>query len=208
MLTLGIFLCLIYPAYGQGNLLKVPELQTKNNLTVDSNNLTQFTTYRDDDFGFEILYPSDWEVNTKALDYAVVIFTPIEGDMQVLVKVLPREKHESLKQFGDRTFKNNDDFTISEYYRNSNTTFAGLPAIKMIGTYHFNPNIFQQLRGEESFVKKTLYDISLVEKKDAFFGIAYFADDQPTFKEFLPTVQKMIDSVKITNLKPQIIEED
>ena len=77
----------------------------------------------------------------------------------------------------------------------------------MIGTYSYNPNIFQQLRGEESSVYKVLWNIALVEKKDALFGLAYFADDQSSFNQYLPTVQKMIESVKLTN-KPQIIQEE
>jgi len=134
-------------------------------------------------------------------------FVPTDEDIVVLVKLLPREKDQTLKQFGEEFFKNNDDYLISEYYRNSNVTLAGLPAIKMIGTYYFNPNIFQQSQGYESFVRQVLWQISLVDNKDAFFGIAYYAD-RSNFNKFLPVVQKMIESVKLTDKKPQIIEED
>ncbi len=108
---------------------------------------------------------------------------------------------------GDKYFKNAEEFRIDEYYRNPSTTFAGLPAIKMIGAYYYNPNIFEIARGEESAVNRVLWNTALFESKDAFFGVAYFADDQPSFNQFLPVVQKMIDSVKLTSMKPQIIEE-
>ena len=77
----------------------------------------------------------------------------------------------------------------------------------MIGTYYYNPNIFEIARGEESAVNRVLWNTELFENKDAFFGVDSFADDQPSFNQFLPVVQKMIDSVKLTSMKPQIIEE-
>lgn len=188
------------------------EEQTGTNETSDINNYensnsTIFETYSDDDFGLRIQYPSDWEVKTKDLDYELVIFSAPEGDVQAAVKVIPRDKHETLKQFGDKTFKKSDNFRISEYYRNKNTTFAGLPAIKMVGTYYYTPNLFQSLKGEESYVREVMWVISLVENKDAFVGVAYFAD-KSDFKQYLPDVEKMINSVKLTAKSPTIQEEE
>lgn len=182
---------------------------TVNAIEVDvSNNNSNFVTYKDNDFGFEVQYPANWEPSTDELEYGPVIFDAPDGHANVIMKVINREKNETLKQFGDRFFKNNDAFNISEYYRNENTTFVGLPSIKTTGTYSYNPTVFEQLRGKEGFVAKVLWDIALVENKDAFFGIAYFADSQSSFNMYLPTVQRMIDSVKLNDKQSIFHEED
>jgi hypothetical protein len=77
----------------------------------------------------------------------------------------------------------------------------------MVGTAYDIPNVFERAQGKQDTAQKVLYIMTLLANKDTFFGVAYFAD-KSKFNQFLPTVQRMIDSVKLTNLKPQIIEED
>ena len=186
--------------------IHIPELNTLQGDVLS--NKSDFTTFRDNDFGFEIQHPLDWKPDTNQLKDGPVVFRSADDNAHIIMKIIAREKHETLKQFGDRYFKKNDAFRISEYYRNANTTFAGLPSIKMIGMYTYNPNVFQQLKGYEGYVRKTLWDVALVENRDAFFGLVYFAKDQPNFNTYLPTVQRMIDSVKLTNRQPIFQEED
>ena len=209
ILFAAIFESKFTQAQSEHSVNNVGTVESKiSNVTLLNVNSTEFQEYNDEDFGLQIQYPSEWKVKTKDLGGDLVAFSPSDKNITVLVIVIPREKHETLKQFGDRFFKNKDYFRISEYYRNASTTFAGLPAIKTSGTAYFTPTELERQSGKQSYVNEVQYVVSLVENKDAFVGVVYWALERSDFKDFLPYVEKMINSVKLTTRGPIFQEED
>lgn len=170
-------------------------------------NQTQFTTYEDEEFGFTIQHPSDWTAGTEDTTYnAVVTFTSPENDGSVDVRVFPRGEGETLKSWGN-DFKEDPNFRISEYYRNSTTTLAGLPAIIVSGTYFNTVNVFEEALGYQSSTSRTYQEWTLDEDRDEFYGIV-FHGDQTNFDTYVPIAKKMGDSFQLTENAPIIQEED
>jgi hypothetical protein len=163
----------------------------------------EFKTYKDDNFGFEIIYPSDWNVTTKNLKKSLVMFTSAEHKVAVVLGALNRVKDETLKEFGDRYFKNRDNIVISEYYRNPNTTLAGLPAVKMVGSIDMPATLF-----EGPHTNYVMYNNALLENRDLIFETLYASREYSAFNEFRPLAEKMISSIKVIDKPPIIQEQD
>jgi hypothetical protein len=173
-------------------------------------NITNFLTYEDKDIGFKIQYHSDWELDTSSTaEYTVASFKPKGVNIVVDVRILPQGEYKSLKEYGDKEFKetNATDITLLSYYRNSTTTLGGQPAFKTIYLSTYTPSIYESIQGYTSYTSKALLTASLVEPKKSFFIIVYFAPPN-IFSNYLPTIEHMIKSFQIDQLVPIIHEED
>jgi PsbP-like protein len=94
---------------------------------------SSYLTYNDKDIGFSIQYPSDWTIENRNAQFSSVIgFIAPDGISEVDVRVFPKEDYKSIKEFGDKEFKNSDDYTLLGYYRNSTTMLDGKPAFRAI----------------------------------------------------------------------------
>jgi hypothetical protein len=178
-----------------------------NNTTVSTDNTVnstaiEFRSYQEDNFGFEILFPSDWNVTTKNLKKSFVMFTSPDEKVRVLLGGLQRVDDETLKEFGDRYFKNRDNILITEYYRNPNTTLAGFPAVKMVGSIDYPSSIL-----EGAHTNYVMYNNCLLENRDIVFETLYASREYSAFNEYRPLAEKMIASIKLVD-KPPIIEEE
>ena len=171
-------------------------------------NKTNYSTYKDKDIGFKINYPSNWEINTENSEYSTVAsFKLLDVGIKVDVRIFSQGEYKSIKEYGDKTFKESDDYTLLAYYRNSTTTLGGQPALKAIYLTTYTPSIFESAMGYRSSTSKALMTATLVEPKESIFAIVYFASPN-LFSDYLPTIEQMIKSFQIQQSRPIIQEED
>jgi hypothetical protein len=184
---------LIY-AQSTNNLttLPAPELESVEPNASDVNttgidNSTEYLQYEDSDIGFKMDYPTDWQLMDEGLiNQAVVAFGSPDGKGSVDVKLTPRPNSESLKTIGNIR-KNDDQLTLSAYYRNSTTLLGGQPAIRYVATFIYTPDIYGSMRGEQSSTQKILSMITLLKEKKSFIEFTYYAD-KSNFNDYLPVV--------------------
>lgn len=207
-----LLIVLVINTYNSANAqLEIPEAVTINeddtseNLDSNSTNIT----YTDDDLGFSITYPSSWEENSQTTNaYNLVRFDSPDGTAGVYVFLFPAEDGQTLKSFGDEFVKNDEQFRISEYYRNSTTKLADQPAIRASGTYFNTVTAYEEALGYKSSNSKTLQVYTFSENNDGFFSIILHADDTESYNKHLPDVEAMIKSFKLISGGPIISEED
>jgi len=164
-----------------------------------SSNTTGFLTYKNDSYGVNIQYPANWssnpgQGNDNSGDSStdIVTFSPKDTSSSATFDVLVDkvDSGENLKQYvsdsisDDKTDLKN--FTASETTLNS-VTLAGSPAYKVIYSYTDQGENF-----------KGLETGTLVGNKVYFIQ---YENSPSKFDSDLPTVQKMIDSFKLTSSK-------
>jgi len=163
---------------------------------------TAYLNYSDKEIGFTIPYPPDWTFhkgNTNYKDYnSVAGFDSPGKEASVYVKVLPSSGYNSIKEYGDKTFKESQEQTLLQYFRNSTTLLSGKPAIKAI---YLIPAVMG-----ESPILKAMIVATLAPEEKSIYEIAYFSNPQD-FDDFRPVMEKMIDSFKISGKGP-VIQED
>lgn len=200
-------------SFGQTNNETIKDNNSKSttntNLSnTDIINTNNFLSYEDKDIGFKIQYPSEWEINTENSEYyTVASFKPTDTDIQVNVRIIPQGEYKSVKEYGDKEFKESNEYTLLAYYRNGTTTLGGLPAFKAIYLTTYTPSMFENAFGYSSSTSKGLMITSLVEQKKSFFAIVYFAPPK-LFSQYYPIVEKMTKSFQINQSGPIIQEED
>lgn len=175
-----------------------------------SNNTTlsnTFLGYSDEDLGFSLEYPSNWEVGSGNNAYQIVSFSSPDDSASVYVYFAPKEEDETLKSFGDEFIKENENFKFNEYYRNSTTLLADQPAVRASGTYFNTITNFEASLGYKSSTTKTLQVVTVDENNDAFIGVIFHANDQPSYNKHVPLVEHMIDTFSLSSSGPIISEE-
>lgn len=207
LLSLSLYQESFGPIYGDLNVGNNTASNT--NLSKSANqNITNFSIHEDKDIGFKISYPSNWEISTENSEYYTVAnFKPLDTDIQVNVRIIPQGEYKSIKEYGDKEFKESNEYTLLAYYRNNTTTLGGLNAFKAIYLTTYNPSMFESAFGYTSSTSKALMTASLVEPKKSFFAIVYFAPPK-IFSNYLPTIEQMIKSFQIDQSGPIIQEEN
>ncbi len=166
------------------------------------------STYSDEDIGFKINYPSDWTQDTSNTQhYTVVGFYSPNKDVGVEIRVFPTGDYKSIKEYGDKTFKQAEDLTLLQYYRNSTTSLSGKPALKAIYITTSNPGLYGNIFGYQSTTSKAMMVATMVPEKKSIFAIVY-SGGSSNFNKYLPTVEEMVKSFKIGSKAPIIQEED
>jgi photosystem II reaction center protein PsbP len=185
-----------------------PEPSVDSNTTIISEeNSTEYLRYEDSDLGFTMNYPANWAIDKDNSGYTVVSFVAApQNSSSVVIRVIPKGDYESIKEYGDKTFKESQEQTLLAYYRNSSTLLSGKPAMKAIYLSTSNPGLIGGLLGSQSSTSKAMFTATMVPEKDSIYAIAYFAKPND-FRQHLPEVENMINSFKI-NAKGPIIQED
>ena len=165
---------------------------------ITSNQTTAFFTYKNPDLGLTMQYPSSWVkqqdnlvMNTFAafllkedrfhnsLNFANVSLAEVD------LRVYPAPQGVTSANLNASQLNIQGQALISQY-RNSTTTLGGLPALKLT-TYVFG-----------GFTQKTMQMWTYIPSKHVLFAIVYIV--QPSaYSLYLPAVQQMINSVKITS---------
>jgi len=207
VLSLLILLFVLCPSYSE---FYKPQKSMEDNPSIMSNpnNVTSFLPYEDKDIGFKIDYPSSWNIDLESSEhYNVVSFESPDHKGVVNVRIIPQAEHQSVKEYGDKHFKESNDSTLLEYYRNKTTLLSDQPAIKVIYLTTYIPSIFESIYGYSSHTFKALFTTTLVSEKKSFYTVVYFSSPA-AFDDHLPTVEKMIKSFQIIKSLPKIQEED
>jgi len=166
--------------------------------TNDTQNMSG--TFNDTDIGISLNYPQDWTIDKDSNEnYNIASFDSPDKEVHVDIRVFPAKDYKSIKEYGNKSFKNSTDYTLLQYYRNSTTLLSGKPAIKVV--YLTTNGLFT------TTTSKAMMFATLVPEKKSIFAVVYFADSS-NFNDFLPDVNRMINSFKISDKGPIIQEED
>ena len=177
----------------------------KDSPLISEDNAT-LSTYNDEDIGFGINYPSDWtQDNSNSQHFTLISFDSPNKDANVDIRVFPTGDYKTIKEYGDKTFKQADDLTLLQYYRNGTTLLSGKPALKAIYITTSNPGIYGNIFGYQSTTSKAMMVATMVPEKKSIFAIVYYADSS-NFNKYLPAVEEMVKSFKIGSKAP-IIQE-
>jgi PsbP len=166
------------------------------NVNASTNNLTQFLTYTDQDLGFQIDYPADWTKQTdqSSGNYVALFFPPNEQNVGLSVKFNELNR-EDLNDIASQ-LKKDKTYRITSFYQNDSTTLSGLPAVKAIGIKFFEPGMTEKALGELGTSNKMMVIGTVSKNNQEFYRIEYQAD-KPTFEQYRPIVEQMIDSFRI-----------
>lgn len=187
----------------ESNIFINEQITPTNNITN-----TAFEIFKDGDLGFSLKYPSNWSIDEDSSEHFTVVgFDSPDNDVSVDIRIFPEGDFNSIKEYGDKNFKEAEDLTLLQYYRNGTTLLSGKPALKAIYLTTYNPSIFEGAFGYQSSTSKAMMVATMVPEKDSIYAIAYFADSA-SFNDYLPDVENMIKSFQIQNVGPIIQEED
>lgn len=180
----------------------IPSNYTESTNSTNLSNST-YLTYKDDDLGFRVKYPSDWTPYSDNDPNFIIGFAAPENTATVDVRVLPKGKYGSLKEYGD-LFK--EETTLLAYYRNSSTLLSGKPAFKALYLTTSSPSILENAYGYEPTTSKALFIATMVPERESIYGVAYISIPSD-FDFYRPVFEKMIDTFQIYGKGP-IIQED
>ncbi len=164
---------------------------------------TNFKTYLNSTYDIKIQYPSNWEIDTyqgsegEDIVYAVDFDSPYENDSDRFPDSVSIEieklstKNMELDKYAE---------SIINYYResfpsfnliesNTNSTLAGYPAYGLTYTTVYS-------RFGENDINIKAREIGAIVGDKAYY-ITYYAE-ATKYHKYLPIIQKMIDSFKIT----------
>jgi eukaryotic-like serine/threonine-protein kinase len=167
-------------------------------------NATVFSLYDNKTLGIKILYPSNWEKLEGAGSFVfnpdVVVFrshlnasnsnqkSNATQQIPPAVLVVSIDKNlpiSDLKIYSNATIKHILENTVgSKIIESTDTKLAGYPAHKIVGTFRQANNDLKVL------------DIWTI-KDSKLYRITFYAQ-QTKYADYLPTIQKMIDSFQIS----------
>lgn len=175
---------------------------------INEDNNIPLQTFTDEDFGISLNYPFDWTFDKNTSEhYTIAHFVSPDNEATVDIRVFPKGDYKSLRDYGNKEFKESDDITLLQYYRNSTTLLGGKPALKAIYLTTTNPGLFGQALGYVSSTSKAMMVATDVPEKKSIVAVAYFADSN-NFAKYLPSVNQFIASFQIGDKSPIIQEED
>jgi hypothetical protein len=86
------------------------------------------------------------------------------------------------------------------------TKLSDRPAVRAIYLTTYNESITEKTYGNKSFTSKEMTVVTMVPERESIYAIAYFTNPNG-FYNYLPIVEKMIDSFEIYGNGP-VIQED
>ncbi len=169
-------------------------------LDILRNNTTLLSTYENGNYGIQIQYPSDWSVQeSKSSGELINVATFVsptgpDSDPTADVSIYLDKLHNSITTldnyahfvaFTDYESRTSyfHAFKLLELSTNS-STIAEKPAYTLIGTYQDRSAGLQKLMEFGTIIG------------DKAYSVQYIAD-APKYSDYLPTVQKMIESLVI-----------
>jgi hypothetical protein len=157
-------------------------------------------TYNDKNFGLNIQYPLGWTVHEGDKEFNTVLrFVSAQNDADVDIRIFPKGDYKSIDEYGDTFKQSNDEYKLLNYYRNSSTTLSDRPAVRAIYLTTYNSSITEKTYGDKSITSKEMMVATMVPERDSIYAISYFTKP-PDFENYLPVIEKMIDSFKINDV--------
>jgi hypothetical protein len=156
-------------------------------------------TYNDKDHGFSIQYPLGWTIGQGDKEFNTVLrFVPAQNDSGINIRIFPKGNYKSIDEFGDTFKEAKNDYKLLNYYRNSSTTLSDRPAVRAIYLTTYNSSITEKAYDNKSITSKEMMVATMVPERESIYAIEYFTKP-PDFENYLPVVEKMIDSFKIND---------
>jgi eukaryotic-like serine/threonine-protein kinase len=166
----------------------------------DDNNNNTFKLYENITYGIKIEYPSNWTIEEEGDEDSdnvidvVSFFAPVRNNSETVTPSLyitidnpPLNLIENLNEYLRTTindYNDSQDFQVIESNTNS-STLGGYPAYKLVYTDVDEDNINYKDMEIGTIIG------------DKVYLVTYDAAEEE-YSVYLPTVQKMIDSLKIT----------
>jgi hypothetical protein len=165
------------------------------------NSNSTFLTYQNSDFQIKMQYPSNWTKQEDNLAlHTIVGFSLIHQDIydftnttlaELDVRVYNAPQNETfaklnIDQVNHIGQMNTTNLVIIGHYKNATTTLAGLPALKIINYYFGNVG------------QKEMQVWTFIPSRHLLVELIYLADPSKYYL-YLPTIGRMIDSVKIAH---------
>jgi hypothetical protein len=162
-----------------------------------TNNNSTFKLYENPIYDIQIQYPSNWRINvgeTFSTDDIVSFLPPARADSEAdrpsliisIVSTYNRSSYLNLNEYLTRVTKGYDniyfDFKVIE--SSTNSIIAGEPAYKLVFTRVGYGNINYKSMEIGTIIGNKVYSVT------------YTAEEEQ-YSDYLPTIQKMIDSLKI-----------
>jgi DNA-binding beta-propeller fold protein YncE len=189
------------------NIGKVSITVNSVNISPIANNVTttisnNFTRYENSTYGISIQYPSNWfveELDLYSNDRVIPIVTfysPLETHIDQYQESLSinldnisyqADLEEYLQEALD-IYRNNTNFRVLE--SNTISNLAGMPAYSLIYSW-----TTQNPPGQHNYNLKTM-EIAAITENNRGYYIDYYAEEDK-YDDYLPTIQKMIDSLVI-----------
>jgi len=153
-------------------------------------------SYNDKNFGFIIRYPLGWIVDQDNKEFSIVRFATPQNDADVDIRIFPKGDYKTIEEYGNTFKHSNNQYKLLNYYKNSSTTLSDRQAIRAIYLTTFNASMTEKTYGNNSSNLKEMIVATMVPERESIYAIAYFAEP-PDFDNYLPVVEKMIDSFQI-----------
>jgi PsbP-like protein len=174
--------------------------QTNHN---NKNNNNAFKLYENATYGINIQYPSNWTIEEGGdedsdddVTDVVSFFAPVENDSETVAPSLyisidsvSSNRNENLNEYLTTTindYNDSQDFKVIESSTNS-SSLGGYPAYKLVYT-----------DVDENNINYKDMEIGTIIGDKVYF-VTYDAAEEE-YSVYLPTIQKMIDSLKITTI--------
>ena len=179
------------------NIVRTQGVAVKNN----NSTFSTFLTYQNPDFHIKMRYPSNWTKQEDNLaKHTIVGFSLIHQDIYDFTNTTLAEldlrvynapenitfTNLNIDQVNHIGKANTTNQVIIGHYKNATTTLAGLPALKIINYYFGDVG------------QKNMQVWTFIPSKHLLVELVYIADPSKYYL-YLPTIQKMIDSVEIAH---------
>jgi eukaryotic-like serine/threonine-protein kinase len=163
-----------------------------------SNKNSNFRTFENLVFGLRMLYPSDWSVTEVKST-----LSPNASTSAVAFFKAPRESPSDVYQENvivNMKGPSPDDLTLRDYTENSLNAFRNMPNIRLLQSF---PNTLAGLpahmvvysENSEGIVIEKMQIWTIVDNNTAY--VVTVGAEQTQFWRYLPTVEKMINSIQI-----------
>jgi eukaryotic-like serine/threonine-protein kinase len=164
----------------------------------NSNKNSNFRTFENIAFGLRMLYPSDWSVTEVKST-----LSPNASTSAVAFFKAPRESPSDVYQENvivNMKGPSPDDLTLRDYTENSLNSFRNMPNIRLLQSF---PNTLAGLpahmvvysENSEGIVIEKMQIWTIVDNNTAY--VVTVGAEQTQFWKYLPTVEKMINSIQI-----------
>ena len=200
LLFSSLLYCTIQHSLAQSDTNDSDSKNTDQGVAVKNKNST-FLTYQNPDFHIKMRYPSNWTKQEDNLaKHTIVGFSLIHQDIydftnttlaELDLRVYNAPENETftnlnIDQVNHIGKANTTNQVIIGHYKNATTTLAGLPALKIINYYFGDVG------------QKNMQVWTFIPSKHLLVELVYIADPSKYYL-FLPTIQRMIDSVEIVH---------
>jgi hypothetical protein len=168
--------------------------------TNDDDNNNTFKLYENATYAIHIQYPFNWTIEEgdaypdDGYTDIVSFFAPVGNDpesevpsLYISIDSLSSNRNENLSEYLTTTindyYSDSEDFKVIE--SNANSILGGKPAYKLVSTDVY----------DDGTIYKSMEIGTIIG--DKLYLLSYEAEDEKQFSEYLPIIQKMIDSFRI-----------